>query len=851
MATLFVDYENGNNNYGGTSFNPLASGTDGRINSTTFSSVSANFPNDGSLINQYISIFNGTSYPTYVITAWISNTSLTIAAISGGTALANQTVNRQYFIGGRWQTISTTGATAARLVPGDTIRIMASPEPTIVGSGLWTTLTGTVGAGASNTSTATNSSPIRVSQASTMATLGISNGSTVMVTTAAGNTNANGVWEVTAVSGNSCDLVGSSGNAVYTGGGNLRNMSHRRIVLNNSVTANIASFGNRGNGRTIWTQTANVTTSFNTTDSKEGDVSDSIAIGVNFTTGKAAYKSTGILDLSSYQQLSFWIKQTAGTVAVSGDINIRLCSDAIGDVAVHTFNIPGLAANNQWIPITIDLESSMSNNIQSVALYVNVDRGAQTFLLCNILACKAKSSPDSLTLQSLISKNTGDECWYPIMSINGTRVMIDTGANANTNPGTSANRGGYYGITENVTTYKRETIKTVMSSTAGATVQEIQEAGTENAPFNYEFGWDRTDMSTRTSESYFDGLNGLGYGLLLNTKNYVNINNYGGVRYDRIRLVTSIYGNHGFIETIGNTSIGLDLSSAQSFNTYALIKSCCNLGAGVFSDFGSSNNTYNKIISIGNISNGFGNTRSFMNNKINNILAANNSFGIFLDGSSNNTFTSGVLIQNQNEGFRNYCSMNDTFVNCSTSGNAGNGFFLFAGELYLRNCTINEITECGVYDGNSRIYSFNHDNINNNHIIFTNNGLILPQTSVRYSNTGYAWSMSPTSTTRRTSSYPLDLSIAKFAVNANSLVTVKAWMRRNSTDLTVGLRIKGGQIAGVPNDITSYMSAAANTWQQVTLTFTPTEIGVVEVLAECYGGSTFTGYVDDISITQA
>jgi len=46
------------------------------------------------------------------------------------------------------------------------------------------------------------------------------------------------------------------------------------------------------------------------------------------------------------------------------------------------------------------------------------------------------------------------------------------------------------------------------------------------------------------------------------------------------------------------------------------------------------------------------------------------------------------------------------------------------------------------------------------------------------------------------------------------------------------------------------MTAAADTWEQISLTFTPTEIGVVEIISECYGGSSYTGYVDDLSITQ-
>ncbi len=75
-------------------------------------------------------------------------------------------------------------------------------------------------------------------------------------------------------------------------------------------------------------------------------------------------------------------------------------------------------------------------------------------------------------------------------------------------------------------------------------------------------------------------------------------------------------------------------------------------------------------------------------------------------------------------------------------------------------------------------------------------------------------------------------------------------MRRTNTGLTFRLRVKGGQIAGVSSDVTSNMSAAADTWEQVSLSFTPTEAGVVEILAECWGGSTYTGYIDELSIIQ-
>lgn len=86
-----------------TKFKWVATGSDGRINSATsiFSSASANFPNNGSLINQYLNIYNGTLSVTYRVVAWISQTSLGISALPGGTPVAPQTVDRNYRIGGK------------------------------------------------------------------------------------------------------------------------------------------------------------------------------------------------------------------------------------------------------------------------------------------------------------------------------------------------------------------------------------------------------------------------------------------------------------------------------------------------------------------------------------------------------------------------------------------------------------------------------------------------------------------------------------------------------------------------------------------------------------------------------
>jgi len=59
----------------------------------------------------------------------------------------------------------------------------------------------------------------------------------------------------------------------------------------------------------------------------------------------------------------------------------------------------------------------------------------------------------------------------------------------------------------------------------------------------------------------------------------------------------------------------------------------------------------------------------------------------------------------------------------------------------------------------------------------------------------------------------------------------------------------GGQIAGVASDVVSAMTAAADTWEELTISFTPTAAGVVEIEAQAYGGTTESVYVDDMSFT--
>jgi hypothetical protein len=815
MATLFLDFEGGNDNHAGTSFAPLADGTNGRISSTTFSSAGANFPNDGSLIGQYLSIFNGTIYAVYNITAWVSSTSLTIAAISGGTALANQAVDRQYYIGGRWKDI-TTGATAVRTVPGDTIRIMGSPAPTSLGqNGVWTSQA--LRATKSITG-ATNAAPISI----TCTAHGYSTGDTVVIASVGGNTNANGTWEITSTGANTFTLDGSVGNAAYTSGGTARLRNNTRVMLASAVTANIAS---TGPGRAAWTQSANVTATLSTT-TKEHYQSDSIAIAADFTTGLAAYWATpSTLDLSGYQQVSFWVQQTAGTIGNAGSIDLRLCSDNAGVTAVNTISIPALTGLSRWRPVTVDLGTALGSSIQSIALYVNTDNGAQTFLLSNIIACKASSEPDSLTLTSLIGKNTTGETFWGIQSINGTRVMLDADTNATPISGSVR---GYYGTSETVTTWKRETIRLGPAFFSTTALQTIQESGTDGNPITYSGGWDRTAMSTQNLETWLDGVNGLGTIITgAAGRSYISVSKLAVCRCNSATGSDFLYSDLYFV-AVNNTNTGIVSTLNGVKNMYSV-------------DFGVANGSRPLTLS----------TASRSNAKIGKLLSNNGTAIVANSYGCVNRLEplSGTALVANNGGGADFVDAICIDVNFADNDNYSVLGVLNYVSFYLNKClTSSNPTLPNGVDGSC--FSQNHDNTADNHKIFLTGALISSATDQRKTASGISWKLQPTNLSR-SSAWPVPLSLAKVACAANSLVTIKVWMRRSNTGLTMRLVCKGGQIAGVASDVVDSMTAAANTWAEQTITFTPTEVGVVEITAEAWGGTTHSGWVDDLTISQA
>lgn len=662
-----------------------------------------------------------------------------------------------------WKTI-TNGATAARIAPGDIIRIAKSPAPTSIGNVTWTNLSKTV-----------------------------------------------------------------------------------TLASAQNLTIDLCE--------TIWTGAGDTTITLlaTTSDGKEGSYCMKLTVDSSPSASiLQAFFATGELDLSSYQKISFWIKNSG--VISEDDWIVNLCSDVAGETVVDSFLVPAIPSTARWVPLILTKVGggNLGASIQSIAIYSGsgIPLASKYIYVDDFIACKTAG----LNLQSLISKNTleqgGTEGWYGIQSINGVTVLLDNDTNTKAGVGR-----GYSGATETVDTYIRETTKTDLAVYGTTLVQEVVDSGILGSNIEFQGGYDTTS-GNQTGETFFDGLNGNGVGLKLASKSYITLNYLNFSRYDYGVYLNDSHNNTiTTINNLNNNDDGIYFVSSHN-NTITTINNVNNNdGRGIY--FLTSNN--NTIITITNANNNNYNgvyLNVSNNNTITTIINVNNNdAGVYLYVSNNNTITTITNANNNNgnygSGINFERSSNNTITTITTSSNATSGIILTLGRNYIINAVIGEaikVTGFTAY-ANDKVFINNIGGYSN---IWTDYGNIVSQDATA-GGTGLEWKLSPTNVGRNVY-YPLALSIAKIAVLADKLVTVKAYFKKShATDIGAQLVCRGGQIAGVATDVTA--TAPSDTARnEVTITFTPTEVGVVEIEAWAYWLANLADenvIIDDMTITQA
>jgi hypothetical protein len=586
------------------------------------------------------------------------------------------------------------------------------------------------------------------------------------------------------------------------------------ITLASAVTANIDTC------EALWTASANVTPTLNTTR-KEGANAIQLAIAAGFTTGRVAYRATGTLNLSAYNNISFWIRTSIATAA--NTFRIDLCSDTAGATPVHSFTIDTAFATNTYKPITFKNGSALSSSIQSVAITALLDPGTNTILIDNIIAC------NDLHFNSLIgtSSSATNMIWYPIRSINGTTVIIEQ--EQNNIQGTNTSRG-WHDTTTTTTAYVRDTIRLTSQ-------QAMNEAGATGNHIIYSGGWDRTNMSTQNGVTFVASDRNVMTAQTIHTNSLTRLT---------IEKMAVLWGNSPF--TAGNT--------------YLKFLNCGHYGtAATFTLSGDSYVANHTVISTNSV--GISSTSSKLQSPVSH---SNGSSGIATGG---------------------YCIVNDAVLQNNNSTGLTNNGFCIAQDIVCRDNSTTGVSNSGGMELNGLTTSGNGSNaVSNTGLLRLNNASISEGTpfsngiviasirASRYSTfVGYQFANNnvvvddvPTPvhgtatrsyrhqpTTNTFSEYPFVQPLQPFAVGASTLVTFKIWVYRTSINVEGRVRLKGWVTPGVDADVTATITAAINTWQELTVTCTPSAAGVVQIDLESYalGASTGAVYFGDATVTQA
>jgi hypothetical protein len=577
-----------------------------------------------------------------------------------------------------------------------------------------------------------------------------------------------------------------------------------------------------------WTGVTNSTVTHSTTR-VEGTNCVNISIAAGFTTGKAAYKALGsAADLSAYQCISFRFKASVALPAGVTTFRLDLCSDAAGDtpLASLSFNRDVLTANS-WQNMLLDYGSALPSGINSIALYALADPGTVVINLDNIIACKAVGASNHLSHRSLIGKNTaGEPEWWPIMSINGTSVIL-----GHVNSVATSTQAQYRGTTETVASYALPPIAAPWNGTN----RNINKAGTSGSPITISGGWNRTDMSTQTGVSWLSGEGEAAYMIYGSavTASWL-VTRKLGLAHSSLYAVYGPQDNqdHQYEGIVGCGSQAISTASSPGKQVYDLGNVLMNASF-LMSGVGDLNAYWKlKARRVAGCNMGAGNAAVLMNGFSTEPRVADVQLGQ-IDGNS-----IGVAGQSR-----------VTLKNTVLKNNGADVALPSVGDMYLHRCSFQSSTliyATGTNGCTAYMTAVGGDKSDNRQY----GGLYTLKTdaTTTHSGSGVSWKMSVLTTSQVSVETPVRFELAALACKANVAVNFKAWLRRDNTGLALGIMTDSGGVAGV-GDQSVAMSAAANTWEQVTLSFTPTEDGIVPIYAYGYGGTTYSGWFDDLSVS--
>ena len=763
-----------------------------------------------------------------------------------------------------WKTVNN-GSTAARIAPGDEIRVAKSGDKASLGNGTWTSVTSNgQPSTTSNITGATNATPIEI----TVANHSFVTGDVVSINSVGGNSAANGVWIITNTGTNTFTLDGSIGNGVYGGGGNVQNINFRSVKLASNTSTKLVSDCN-----TVWTSANGSTVAANTTSAVK-----TIPQAVQVTAPAAAANNTryayftlpAATDFSAYTHLTFWaLPATQAPQATTW--RLCLCSDTLGTTIVDSIPLPAITTLNQLYSFVLPRTGggALGSSIQSIALYTGANSLNNAILaLDNINACTATG----LNLQSVISpvaSNTDLYDNYPIAGIVNNIVLLDNAYNTlNTN---TAGLRGYYSDTNNgtITTYYRNAIDYAgVNSLAYATISgamgDCTEAGTVTAITTWSGGWDTTSTTQTSVTLVYIPANSVGW----TPKDYNKVEWMGVLRgargFGQNTLQARTYSGWNISNCFSSGATIGYLSQGSSVLTGALYpNTVTNFGVnnsstpGFVSSFQQINGDTIKLNGCHTSLPSAANAGSFLNQGAQCVYKNIEVYNSGLPAIANNAPTTGFynVTAKLNAGL--IITNGTSYLNKVTT--AGNSFIFYVpaagnqdgGNQYVQDITY---TESSIYSngqyalGNSYMSGIN--GTANDFKGYSYQAEISRETTITHSGAS-SWKVNVLNMPRNAGN-PVAINFGQIYLKANVAATISMWVYLENFQTAANMTLVGYQIPGITtNQVATADTGITGTWQQLSITVTPTANGVVTLQANAWlaqGAANKSVYFDDISV---
>jgi hypothetical protein len=523
-----------------------------------------------------------------------------------------------------------------------------------------------------------------------------------------------------------------------------------------------------------WQKDVNIVLEDETTIFKEGlgtannlnSGSMRITPATAFVTGKMCWKAfPSVQDFSAYDKISFWIQSS--TTLAGNTLKVQLCSDTAGNVPVDEFTIDVSLQLGRWYPITLPRNGGgfLSSSIQSVVLYALIDPATPNIYFDNMVACK------DLTLNSLIGKNTvDDECWFPIKSISADGLTIYMGHQAL--QGTTPVQK-YYGVSEIVESFALEPVVTrAHLATSSAQIIMSVKQGNGSGQYTIIKGGYNPATGICDGKTFYDGLNGWGYGLSHSGKDYAQSENLGFVRYSTGFNPQSNFNGWGMgkIWCIGNSSYGIQGSGngrvvgkiklwtiMNGVDGYSLdtrytriisIYAISNIANGISFPSSTWNLVVGKVVANGNATSAGVNFNNQMGQIVDEIEARYNAQGVYFSNTNLCRVGKGVISYNGTGVYTNGCAV-ATVIDCILEGNTSRDILLSGMSIVkLFGCSLKSATPFSLTDGDSEtcaVISINEQQVGGKRYRKINNFGEIKDDTVNFRTASPCYIMTPTS----------------------------------------------------------------------------------------------------------